>query len=56
MITIESGRPVEDDRRGGRPSPTRGWVALATLLGVYAVGAVGHLDPVVLAGLLPGGN
>ena len=53
MITTEAGRPVED---GGRPSPTRGWIAPATLVGVSAVGAAGALDPVLLASLLPGGT
>jgi hypothetical protein len=56
MSTTEAERPVEDVRHHGGPSPTRGWIALATLVGVYAVGAVSRLDPVLLAGLLPGGS
>ena len=54
--TTSTGRPVEDGHRGGRPSPTRGWAALAALLGVYAIGALDHVDPAFLAGLLPGGH
>ena len=50
--TTTTERPVEDGRRDA--SPTRGWIALGVLLAVYAVGAVGHLDPTILAGLLPG--
>ncbi len=51
--TTTTERPVEDGRRDGA-SPTRGWIALAVLLGVYAIGALDRLDPMLLAGLLPG--
>ncbi|MFC5064128.1 hypothetical protein [Actinomycetospora atypica] len=54
--TTTSERPVEDGRGGGTgPSPTRGWIALAVLLGVYVIGALDRLDPTLLASLLSGG-